>query len=137
MFYITQLKLIYFTFVYLTLVVRNMCVLPQHRTSCVKQCYSMCACILYSIVCNPQKGSIVYVHNPQKGYTRIVYTCILYMYSIHVYTIHIWYTMGGEGPPPPPPPPTPLPGVGEGTPGPRRGTSGPRRSTQLKLKYIF
>ena len=42
---------------------------PQHRTSCVKQCYSKCACILYSIVYNPQKGSIVYVYNPQKGYT--------------------------------------------------------------------
>ena len=31
-------------------VVRNMPVLPQHRTSCVKQCYSICAYILYSIV---------------------------------------------------------------------------------------
>ena len=46
-----------------TIVVRNMGVLGQHRTSCVKQCYSICACILYSIVCNPQKESIVYVFN--------------------------------------------------------------------------
>ena len=45
------------------IVVRNMPVLAQDRTSCVKQCYSICACILYSIVCNPQKKSIVYVYD--------------------------------------------------------------------------
>ena len=44
------------------IVVRNMGVLHHYRTSCVKQCYSICACILYSIVYNPQKVSIVYVY---------------------------------------------------------------------------
>ena len=43
-------------------VVRNVAVRGQHRTSCVKQCYSICAYILYSIVYNPQKESILYVY---------------------------------------------------------------------------
>ena len=62
-------------------------VLQYYRTSCVKQCYSICACILYSIVYNPQIKSIVYVYiigystQPSK---EIYYTCIVYVYSIHI-----------------------------------------------------
>ena len=47
------------------IVVRNSNVMGQHITSCVKQCYSMCACILY-VHCVTLKGKYtIRVYNPQ------------------------------------------------------------------------
>ena len=92
-------------------VIRNMGILAQHRTSCVKQCYSICAYILYSIVYNPQKVSILYLYIMLVQYTtlkkkysiRIQYTCITYIYNIHAYPSLPPYLH----PLPPPPPPFP------------------------------
>ena len=46
---------------------RNKAVLAKHRTSCVIQCYTICAYILYSIVNNPQMRYTIRVY-----YTRAV-----------------------------------------------------------------
>ena len=55
--------------------VRNKAVLHHYRTSCVKQCYSICACILYkcTVLCTTLKNSIIYVHS------------IAHIYNIHAY----------------------------------------------------
>ena len=72
---------------HVTSVVRNIAVRRQHRTSCVKQCYSICAYILYSIVYTLKRKVqytcilCAYCTQPSKG---TQYTCIVYMYSIHI-----------------------------------------------------
>ena len=106
----------------------------------------MCACILYSIVCNPQKGSIVYVHNPQKGYTRIVYTRIVYtrivytriVYTRIVYTciVYMYGTLWAARAPTPHPP-YPAPGSMGGDPWPPAGHLWPPAEYPIKIKIHF